>query len=213
MISYLFDQFHHSNINQRTDEYGGSIENRCRFTLETVDQISAAIGSARLGVRLSPFGLFNQTHGEKRMEQWTYLCNELSKRNVAYVHMIEPRFDEFKGASEKALALSEMSLDQDISLAPFRKALGKTPLMSAGGFGPDNYEEGIVNGSYDLIAFGRYFVANADLVERLKSKEPLYKWDRTRFYGPFEDNEVGYTVHPKRELASSSDRLKGQLVD
>nr|XP_031860299.1 uncharacterized protein CI109_004183 [Kwoniella shandongensis]KAA5527371.1 hypothetical protein CI109_004183 [Kwoniella shandongensis] len=140
---YLFDQFHHSNINQRTDEYGGSIENRCRFTLETVDQISAAIGSARLGVRLSPFGLFNQTHGEKRMEQWTYLCNELSKRNVAYVHMIEPRFDEFKGASEKALALSEMSLDQDISLAPFRKALGKTPLMSAGGFGPDNYEEGI----------------------------------------------------------------------
>ncbi|KAK8870134.1 hypothetical protein IAR55_000704 [Kwoniella newhampshirensis] len=206
------DFFHHSNINQRTDEYGGSPENRCRFTLETVDKVCAAVGSGRVGVRLTPFGLFNQTHGEKRIEQWTYLCKELSTRNLAYVHMVEPRFDEFKGAGEKALALSDMSLDQDISLAPFRAVLAKTPLISAGGFGPDNFEEGVENGSYDLVAFGRFFVANPDLVERLKNKEPLYKWDRSRFYGPFEDNAIGYTVHPTRVLAASTDRLKAQLA-
>lgn len=95
---YLFDQFHHTNstslycpktlmtsVNRRTDEYGGDIVNRCRFTLETVDKLSAAIGSGRVGVRLSPFGLFNQTHGVKRVEQWTYLCEELARRKVAYV--------------------------------------------------------------------------------------------------------------------------------
>lgn len=138
--------------------------------------------------------------------------------------MIEPRFDEFKSAAEKAESLSEMKM-AEISLQPFREALGSTPLLAAGGFGPDNLEEGIRDGSHDLVAFGRYFMyvellaftnelrSNPDLVERLKSGEPLYKWDRSRFYGPFLDNEVGYTVFPNREYASKNDRLKGQLVD
>jgi 2,4-dienoyl-CoA reductase-like NADH-dependent reductase (Old Yellow Enzyme family) len=99
---YLFDQFHHSNgklrlrcshdrklniiaVNQRNDEYGGSITRRCRFTLETVDKLCSAIGSGRVGVRLSPFGVFNETKGEDRLEQWLHLCSELSKRNIAYV--------------------------------------------------------------------------------------------------------------------------------
>ena len=85
MSRYLFDQFHHTNVNKRTDEYGGSIENRCRFTLETVDKICAAVGAGRFGVRLSPYGLFNEVNGETRMEQWTYLCTELDKRGLAYV--------------------------------------------------------------------------------------------------------------------------------
>jgi len=98
----LFDQFHHSNgerrfrysddwelkhiaVNQRNDEYGGSIIKRCQFTLETVDKLCSAVGSGRVGVRLSPFGVFNETKGDDRMEQWLYLCSELSKRNIAYV--------------------------------------------------------------------------------------------------------------------------------
>ncbi|WRT68114.1 uncharacterized protein IL334_005089 [Kwoniella shivajii] len=210
---YLFDQFHHSNINTRVDEYGGSMEKRCRFTVETVEKLCAAIGSGRVAVRLTPFGLFNQTYGEKRLEQWTYLCQELSKFGLAYVHLIEPRFDEFKSASEKQIALEEMSINGEISLKPFRKALGSTPLMTAGGFGPDNLHEGIKNGTSDLVAFGRYFVANPDLIVRLQSGQPLFKWDRTRFYGPFEDNEVGYTTFPTREFASVTDRLRGQLAD
>lgn len=96
---YLFDQFHHSNgesdlqrarsadpaVNLRTDSYGGDMFKRCKFTLETIDKMIAAIGSDRLAVRLTPFGLFNDCRGEQRMEQWLYLCSELSKRNLAYV--------------------------------------------------------------------------------------------------------------------------------
>lgn len=94
---YLFDQFLHDNsklqilwsssrqVNTRTDEYGGSVEHRCRFLLETVDKVAQAIGSGRLAVRLTPFGLFNQTLGSQRIKQWTYLCQQLEKRRLAYV--------------------------------------------------------------------------------------------------------------------------------
>lgn len=101
---YLFDQFLHDNstsravsprsivplktlVNIREDDYGGSIENRCRFLLETVDKVAAVIGSGRLAVRLTPFGLFNDARGTQRVEQWTYLCGELSKRKLAYVYV------------------------------------------------------------------------------------------------------------------------------
>lgn len=72
-------------VNLRSDAYGGSLIKRCAFTLETVDKLCSAIGSGRVGVRLSPFGLFNETNGVDRMEQWLYLCSELSKRGIAYV--------------------------------------------------------------------------------------------------------------------------------
>lgn len=81
----IFDQFHHDNINNRTDQYGGSMEARTLFTRETVAKISAAIGADRLGVRLAPFGYFNQTRGSQRVEQWTYLCSKLSEVGLAYV--------------------------------------------------------------------------------------------------------------------------------
>ncbi|KAI5476535.1 hypothetical protein MNV49_007545 [Pseudohyphozyma bogoriensis] len=194
---YLFDQFHHTNINLRTDAYGGSIPARCRFTLETVDKICAAVGSGRFGVRLAPFGFFNQTLGEQRLEQWTWLCEELAKRNLAYVHLIEPRFDEIKSENEKLAALGEVEIKVDeVTLKPFRAALGSTPVIAAGGYTPQNSHDGIPAGEHDLVAFGRYFCSNGDLVERIRNNLPLYKYNRARFYGPFEDNEVGYTVHP-----------------
>ena len=84
------DQFLHSNINQRTDSYGGSIEARCKFTLETSAKIIAAIGKDRFGVRLAPFGYFNQARGWERVEQWTYLCAELAKLDVTYVQVRGP---------------------------------------------------------------------------------------------------------------------------
>lgn len=73
-------------------------------------------------------------------------------------HIIEPRFDEFKGGAEKKAFLKEMGIPEDIDLSGLRQALGKTPLLSAGGHGPDNFEAGLENGSYDLVAFGRYFM-------------------------------------------------------
>ncbi|KAK9896816.1 FMN-linked oxidoreductase [Cystobasidium minutum MCA 4210] len=208
---YLFDQFHHSNINLRDDEYGRDIEGRSKFTLETVQKLCNAIGAGRVAVRLSPFGLFNETLGEERIPQWQYLCTQLGQMGLAYVHLIEPRFDEFKSASEKLAAFKNYNVE-DLTLKHFKQALGSTPIMAAGGFGPDNFQEGLQSGAHDLMAFGRFFVANPDLVQKLRDQEPLYKWDRSRFYGPFPDNEVGYTVHPSRVFAASGDISKGQLA-
>jgi 2,4-dienoyl-CoA reductase-like NADH-dependent reductase (Old Yellow Enzyme family) len=73
-------------------------------------------------------------------------------------HLIEPRFDEFKSASEKALALGDLSAGNEMSLAPFREALGSTKVIVAGGYGPDNFSQGIESGAHDLVAFGRFFV-------------------------------------------------------
>ncbi|PPQ79606.1 hypothetical protein CVT25_003486 [Psilocybe cyanescens] len=211
---YLPDQFLHSNINTRTDAYGGSPENRCRFLLELTTDIGSAIGFDRVAVRLSPFGFFNQTRGTQRLYQWTYLCKELSSLGLAYVHLIEPRFDEVRSEQDKLRALAsstdteepapEFTPDQ-LTLHPFRVALGTTPCMVAGGYNPSNCWEGIERGDHDAIAFGRYFTSNADLVERLRIGKPFFRYDRSRFYGPFPDNEIGYTVHPKQELAAANE--------
>ncbi|KAI5475978.1 hypothetical protein MNV49_000537 [Pseudohyphozyma bogoriensis] len=181
---YLFDQFHHSNINNRTDQYGGSIENRCRFTLETVDQLVAGIGADRVGVRLAPFGFFNQTLGEQRLEQWTYLCEELAKKGLAYVHLIEPRFDELKSENEKRALLGEVQIDAaQTTLEPFRNALGATPVIAAGGYTGQNCFEGVEKGEHDLVAFGRLYCSNADLVEKVRQGKKLFHYNRARFYG------------------------------
>lgn len=89
---YLIEQFLSSNVNKRTDEYGGSPEKRCKFPLEVVDAVASVIGEGNLAIRLSPFGLFNQSRGEQRMETWTYLCKRLKEAhpNLSYISFIEP---------------------------------------------------------------------------------------------------------------------------
>ncbi|GAA5850109.1 hypothetical protein JCM8547_001014 [Rhodosporidiobolus lusitaniae] len=201
---YIFDQFHHNNINLRTDQYGGSIENRNRFTIETVDKIIAAIGADRFGVRLAPFGFFNQTRGTEREEQWIALCQALSNKGLAYVHLIEPRFDELRTEADKLAELSqENPMDKlEVSLRPYREACGPdTPVIAAGGYNANNLNERL-GADHDLVAMGRYFCSNGDLVDRLHTGKPLYKYDRSTFYGPFEQNEIGYTVHPDQKIAA-----------
>ncbi|KAF8168449.1 putative 12-oxophytodienoate reductase [Crassisporium funariophilum] len=201
---YLPDQFLHSNVNIRTDSYGGTPENRCRFLLQVVMELGKAIGVDRVGVRLSPFGFFNQTRGSDRIYQWSYLCKELSSLGVAYVHLIEPRFDEIRSEQDKLQELethTDLSQEQ-LTLRPFRIALGSTPCVVAGGYNPSNCWEGIEQGEHDAIAFGRYFCSNADLVNKLRTGKPLARYDRSRFYGPFYDNEIGYTVHPNQTFAA-----------
>jgi 2,4-dienoyl-CoA reductase-like NADH-dependent reductase (Old Yellow Enzyme family) len=89
---YLPEQFLSSNINKRTDEYGGTPQKRCRFVLELMDAVAETIGQENLAIRLSPFGLFNQARGEQRVETWTHLCKELKRSlpNLSYVSFIEP---------------------------------------------------------------------------------------------------------------------------
>lgn len=99
---YLPEQFLSSNINKRTDEYGGTPEKRGRFVVELMEALKDAVGEDRLAIRLSPFGLYNDARGEARVETWGSLCRELKKRmNLSYVHFIEPRYEQVFSAEEK----------------------------------------------------------------------------------------------------------------
>lgn len=99
---YLVEQFLSSNINKRTDNYGGSPEKRCKFGLELMGALADAIGQGRLAIRLTPFGLYNQARGTQRMETWGHLCKEIKKRwSLSYVHFLEPRYEQVHSVAEK----------------------------------------------------------------------------------------------------------------
>ena len=167
---YLPEQFINGALNTRTDAYGGSIENRIRFPLELADAVLKEVGSKRAGIRLAPFGRFNDMHPfADEGETWLALAAELSKRELAYVHISD---QETLGAQ----AIPDGFVDQ------FRKAYDGT-LMVAGGYQRENGQEALDVGRADLIAIGRPFLTNPDLVERLKNNWPQTPIDPTVFYG------------------------------
>jgi N-ethylmaleimide reductase len=174
---YLFEQFINSSANDRTDEYGGSIENRLRFLLETIDAITSAIGGRHVGVRISPFGrLSDMKSFPDESEAWLALAEEFNQRQLAYVHLS----DQHTLGSEGIPA----GFPQQ-----FRRNFTGT-LMAAGGFFKDNSEAALRSGDLDLIAIGRPFIANPDLVERFKNDWPLTPDDKASYYGL---SERGYT--------------------
>ncbi|KKZ67228.1 hypothetical protein EMCG_07078 [[Emmonsia] crescens] len=197
---YLPEQFLSSNINKRTDEYGGTPEKRCRFVLELMYAVANTIGEENLALRLTPFGLYNQTRGEQRVETWTHLCKSLKEAHptLSYVSFVEPRYEQIFSYEAKIEFLKSWGLP-DVDLAIFREIFGSTPLFSAGGWNDTNCWGVIESGQYDALIFGRYFISNPDLVERLRSGKPLNKYDRSRFYGPFDDPAIGYTDYPPLE--------------
>ncbi|KZT30306.1 FMN-linked oxidoreductase [Neolentinus lepideus HHB14362 ss-1] len=158
---YLPDQFHHSNVNVRTDEYGGTPEKRCRFTIELVEKLCRAVGKDKVGVRLSPFGLFNETRGEDRQRQWTYLCGKLSELGIAYIHLIEPRFDEWRTEAQKLdWLLHRADTREEASLRPYRAAIQPpTACIVAGGYHPGNCWEGV-----EKVRLFRMFLSNLSSV-------------------------------------------------
>jgi N-ethylmaleimide reductase len=182
---YLLDQFLQDGSNQRNDQYGGSVENRARLLLEVVDAAISVWGNGRVGIRLSPYGQFNDMKDSDPVKLFTYVLNQLSNRGIAYVHLIEPR------------ATNAGGMDDNIEGAPdtakiFRAAF-KGVLISAGGYGRKDAITAVESGTADAIAFGRHYIANPDLVERLKADAPLNKYDRKTFYG---GAEKGYTDYP-----------------
>jgi len=204
---YLPEQFLSSNINVRTDDYGGSPEKRCRFVIELMDALGEAIGDDNLAIRLTPFGLYNQARSAQRVETWGSLCRELKKRhNLSYVHFIEPRYEQVHSVEEKNKFLEFWGLP-NVDLSLFRSIFSSstptspnpTPFFSAGGWNDTNMWGAVESGSCDALAIGRYFLSTPDLVERLKKGRELNKYDRSRFYGPFPDREVGYTDYKNWE--------------
>ncbi|KAF4980173.1 hypothetical protein FZEAL_3751 [Fusarium zealandicum] len=194
---YLPEQFLSSNVNKRNDAYGGTAEKRCTFVLELMDELAKTVGQDNLAIRLTPFGLFNQARGEKRVETWGHLCRELKSRlpQLSYVSFIEPRYEQIFSEAEKKKFLDSWGLPT-VDLSLFRSIFGDTPFFSAGGFDDENCWGVVESGKYDALLYGRYFISNPDLVERLRNGWPLAPYDRSRFYGPFADSAVGYTDYP-----------------
>jgi N-ethylmaleimide reductase len=193
--SHLIEQFLEDGTNTRTDKYGGSPENRARFLMDIVEAVSAAIGAQRLGVRLSPFGQYGGIHDGNPAALFRFVIEELSKRHIAYLHLIEARGSEIGLTDE----LHENAVN---NAALFRPAFSGH-LFSAAAYTPDTAALAIDQNHADAIAFGRLFLANPDLVERIKEKHPLNTPDRSTFYG---GAERGYTDY-KTYAASAAPAL------
>ncbi|AAF04449.1 putative 12-oxophytodienoate reductase [Arabidopsis thaliana] len=182
---YLIDQFMKDKVNDRTDEYGGSLQNRCKFALEVVDAVAKEIGPDRVGIRLSPFADYMESGDTNPEALGLYMVESLNKYGILYCHMIEPRM---KTVGEIA-ACSH-------TLMPMREAF-KGTFISAGGFTREDGNEAVAKGRTDLVAYGRWFLANPDLPKRFQLDAPLNKYNRSTFYTS--DPVVGYTDYPSLE--------------
>ncbi|KAL1206554.1 12-oxophytodienoate reductase 1 [Cardamine amara subsp. amara] len=180
---YMIDQFLKDNVNDRTDQYGGSLQNRCRFVLEVVEAVAKEIGPGRLGVRLSPFTDFLECGDSNPEALGLYMAESLNKYGILYCHVVEPRL--IKGG--------EIKEGGSYTLAPMRKAFQRTFIV-AGGYTRDDGNEAVVKGRTDLVAYGRWFLANPDLLKRFEVDAALNKYDRPTFYTS--DPIVGYTDYP-----------------
>jgi N-ethylmaleimide reductase len=177
---YLLEQFIRPNSNQRTDRYGGSIENRSRFVLEVADAAIKAIGKDKVGIRLSPFGVFNDMPLYDAMEaDYTYLAQQLNTRGLVYIHLVD---HSPMGAPPVPDSIKKM----------FRNTF-KGKLILSGGYDAARAEIDLAAGKCDLIAVGRPFLANPDLVSRWKTGAPLNAPDMSTFYTP---GPKGYTDYP-----------------
>jgi len=182
---YLLEQFLSDGANLRTDQYGGSIENRSRLTLEAVDAVLAVWGRDRVGIRLSPSNTFGNIAHSNRWAQYSHVVAELNKRQLAYIHLVEPRVD---GSADKAESAD------DIALSRFRPLItGDTKIIVAGGHTLQTANQSIADGVGDAVAFGRLFISNPDLPARFAVNAELTPYNRNTFYG---GNERGYTDYP-----------------
>ncbi|MDX2082523.1 MAG: alkene reductase [Rickettsiales bacterium] len=182
---YLLDQFLQDGSNKRTDNYGGSIENRSRLLLEVVDEVIKIWGAKKVGVRLSPFGTFNDMLDSDPIKLFSYVLEKLDERKIAFVDLIEPRSTNAGGA--------EGVVENVPSTSQLFRSKFSGILISAGGYDPKSALEAIDKNHADAIMFGRHFIANPDLVRRIKEGKALNKYDRNTFYG---GGEKGYTDYP-----------------
>lgn len=182
---YLIEQFLSDRSNQRTDEYGGSIENRARFVLDVAAASIAAIGAEKVGVRLSPFGAAGDLmpHAEDTHELYVYLAHKLQELGVVYIHLVDH-------SSQGAPAVPQATVEAI-------RAAFKGTLILCGNYNVERAEADLESGKADLIAFGRPFIANPDLVERLQTGAELAQFDASTFFAPGPNGfEQGFIDYP-----------------
>jgi N-ethylmaleimide reductase len=182
---YLLDQFLQDKTNQRQDQYGGSIENRLRIVGEVIEAVAKVFPSDRIGIRLSPYGTFNDISDSDPVALFSAAIQKLNGYNLAYLHMIEPRSTSAGGGDQ-------VFEDAPITSEMFRAAYqGK--FLTAGGYDQAMGEKVLEEGLADAVAYGRLYISNPDLAERFQKNAPLNPYNRATFYG---GQEVGYTDYP-----------------
>lgn len=181
---YLFHQFFNGTSNTRTDEYGGSHENKARFFFEVLDAVKEVIPEEKIGARFNPSlnGVFGMTMDEDTIPTFEYIIKKLNDYNLAYIHLSEP----FTDVSDIPYAVTEIAKH-------FRPLYNGTLMINAG-FDQESGNEVIASGNADLVAFGKPYISNPDLVERFEHGIELAEWDKDTFYTP---GKEGYTDYPK----------------
>ena len=180
---YLIEQFLNPNVNELENEYNGSKEARAKFALEVAQAVGEAIGFERTGIRLSPYGVFNNTGPFEGVDKaYEYLAKELGKLGIAYIHLVD---HSPMGAPEVPRSVKER----------IRDAFGGTIIIS-GGYGQERAEQDLADGLGHLVAFGRPFIANPDLVRRMKEGAEIAEPNQDTFYTP---GKEGYTDYPTLE--------------
>jgi N-ethylmaleimide reductase len=194
---YLLDQFLKRGSNQRTDDYGGSIENRARLLLEVMRAVVEEIGPGRTALRLSPVTPANDAHDADPQPLFEYVVRQLAPLGLAYVHIIE-------GATGGPREIADRPFDYDALRRAYRDAGGRGAWMVNNGYDGKLGEQALAHGA-DLVAYGRPFIANPDLVERLRTGAPLNPADKSTFYG---GGAKGYTDYPTLDEAAPADLRK-----
>lgn len=178
---YLLDQFLRDGTNQRSDNYGGSVENRARLTLEVTDAVIAVWGADRVGIRFSPGGVFNDMRDSNPLATFGYVLKELESRKLAYAHVTQVTAQDIAHGAVDGVGPRE--------LRPYYSG----NIVSAGGFTQETGNQAIAVGWADAIAFGVPFLSNPDLPERFRRNAPLNTPDEQTFYAP---GAKGYTDYP-----------------
>lgn len=186
---YLFHQFFNGTSNHRTDEYGGSIENRARFLFEVLDAIKEVMPEQKIGLRLNPSldGIFGMKMDAETIPTFDYIVNKLNEYDLAYLHLSEP----FNDVSEVKYAVQE--------IAKHYRPIYKGTLMINTAFDQEKGNKVIENGDADLVAYGKPYISNPDLVERFEKNIPLSDWDKDTFYVPGKKGYLDYEAKARTE--------------
>ncbi|MDQ7971699.1 MAG: alkene reductase [Rhodocyclaceae bacterium] len=182
---YLLDQFLKDGSNHRTDDYGGSIENRARLLLEVTRAVADAVGHGKVGIRLSPVTPANDVVDSNPQPLFEYVVKQLAQLGLAYIHIIE-------GATGGPREIPDRPFDYDALKQAYREAGGRAAWMVNNGYDLPMAEIAVKEGD-DLIAFGKPFIANPDLVRRIREHAPWNEVDKATLYG---GGEKGYTDYP-----------------
>ncbi|MEI6437277.1 MAG: alkene reductase [Candidatus Omnitrophota bacterium] len=174
---YLIDQFLRDGVNQRTDDYGGSVSNRARLLIEISEAVCKVWGKDRVGLRLSPSGTFNGMSDSDPAKHFLYITEKVSELGLSYLHVIEPDESDIRHGAKA------------VDSALLRKIF-KGTFLSCGGYTKESAEAALLADKTDLVGFGKLFIANPDLPKRFELNKPLNAWDESTFYA---GGEKGYT--------------------